>query len=218
VNGQVVTELGSRADARRDHIKVSGKLVHTEPERVYIVLHKPAEVVATMSDPEGRRTIADLLHGVPARVYPVGRLEYHAAGLLFLTNDGALANDLLRSHHLRQTYLVKVKGGLSDAEMKQAAHAAGARIERLKSGENPWYEVKLAGASRDPLRDKLAAMGHPVEKMKRVKLANIELGDVPPGRFRHLTQAEIAALEKLLTRGESGAPAHADKKKRKRAE
>jgi 23S rRNA pseudouridine2605 synthase len=200
VNGRMVTELGSKADASRDHIKVGGKLLHGTPDHVYIALHKPAEVVATMSDPEGRRSVSDFLQGAPARVYPVGRLEYHASGLLFLTNDGDLANKLLRSHGLRQVYLVKLKGNLSDAEIKQVGHEAGVTIERQKRGDNPWYEVTVTEARRDPLRDKLAAIDHPVEKMKRVKLANIEIGDLAPGRFRLLTREEIASLEKLVAK------------------
>lgn len=202
VNGQVITELGTKADAARDHIKVSGRLLQGAQEHVYLVLHKPAEVVATMSDPEGRRSVADLLPGVPARVYPVGRLEYHASGLLFLTNDGDLANRILRAHGLRQVYFVKVKGNLTDAEMNEAESASNVRISRAKRGENPWYEVTLAEASRDPLRDKLAMLGHPVEKMKRVKLGNIEIGDIPPGRFRQVSREEIEGLEKLLVKTE----------------
>jgi 23S rRNA pseudouridine2605 synthase len=200
VNGRMVTELGSRADASTDHIKVSGKLIHGTQEHVYLALHKPAEVVATMSDPEGRKSIADFLRGAPARVYPVGRLEYHASGLLFLTNDGELANKLLRTHGLRQTYLVKVKGTLTDAEIAQLEKESGARIERQRRGDNSWYEVTFAEARRDPLRDKLAMLGHPAEKMKRVKLANIELGNLPPGRFRELTQDEVSSLKKLVTK------------------
>lgn len=195
VNGKVVTELGTRADAARDHIKVSGKLLQGAEDHVYIALHKPSEVVATLSDPEGRQSIGDLLAGVPARVYPVGRLEYHASGLLFLTNDGELANKMLRTHGLRQTYLLKVKGNLSDSEIGQAAAVTRARIERGQRGENPWYEVTMADASRDPLREKLLEMGHPVEKMKRIKIASLEIGDLAPGRFRSLTLKEITGLE-----------------------
>jgi len=200
VNGRMVTELGSRADASTDHIKVSGKLIHGAQEHVYLVLNKPAEVVATMSDPEGRKSITDFLRGAPARVYPVGRLEYHASGLLFLTNDGELANKLLRTHGLRQTYLVKVKGTLTDAEIAQLEKESSARIERQRRGDNSWYEVTFAEARRDPLRDKLAALGHPAEKMKRVKLASIELGNLPSGRFRELSQDEVASLKKLVTK------------------
>ncbi|HXW17040.1 MAG TPA: pseudouridine synthase [Candidatus Acidoferrales bacterium] len=200
VNGRIVTELGTRADASRDHIKVSGKLIHPAQEHVYLALNKPADVVATMSDPEGRRSIADFLQGAPARVYPVGRLEYRASGLLLLTNDGDLANKLLRTHGLRQDYLVKVKGSLSDAQIAQIEGESGVRIERQRRGDNPWYGVTLSEARRDPLREKLAALGHPVEKMKRLKIANIEIGDLAPGRFRALSPNEVVSLEKLLTK------------------
>ena len=200
VNGKMVTELGSRVDASKDHIKVGGKLLHGPEEHLYLALYKPADVVATMSDPEGRRSISDFLQGAQARVYPVGRLEYHASGLLFLTNDGELANKLLRSHGLRQTYLVKLKGNLTDAEMKQIEAETRVRVERLKRAENAWYEVALTEARRDPLREKLQLLGHPVEKMKRIKLASIEIGDLAPGRFRKLTPEEVAGLEKLIAK------------------
>ena len=203
VNGRIVTEMGTKADAARDHIKVSGKLIHGTQDHIYLALHKPAEVVATMSDPEGRRSVADFLPGVPARVYPVGRLEYHAAGLLLLTNDGELANRLMRSHGLRQTYLVKVKGNLTDDDVAQTSAAVRARIDRVNRGDNPWYQVTLAEASRDVLREKLLAIGHPVEKMKRTKIGMLELGDMPPGRFRVLKPAEIEGLQKLVTKTET---------------
>ena len=198
INGRVVTELGTRADAAKDHIKVAGKLLHGPEEHVYLVLHKPPEAVSTMSDPEGRRSIADFLRAAPARVYPVGRLEYHASGLLFLTNDGELANKLLRSHGLRQTYLVKLKGNLTNEEIKRLETESHVRIERLKHGDNAWYEVWLTDARRNLLRQKLIAIEHPIEKMKRVKIANIELGALPPGRFREVAPDEIAGLERVI--------------------
>ena len=132
---------------------------------------------------------------MPVRVYPVGRLEYHASGLLFLTNDGELANKLIRTHGLRQTYLLKVKGNLSDSGMAKASAVSRARIERGHAGQNPWYEVTMADASRDSLREQLALMGHPVEKMKRIKIASLEIGDLAPGRFRSLTLKEVTGLE-----------------------
>src|SRR5271168_3961060 len=92
VNGKVITEMGTKADPAKDHIKVGGKLLHIESENIYVLLNKPPEVVSTMSDPEGRTSLRDLLHGIPGRVFPVGRLEYHAAGLVLLTNDGNLTN------------------------------------------------------------------------------------------------------------------------------
>ncbi|HKT68855.1 MAG TPA: pseudouridine synthase, partial [Terriglobales bacterium] len=109
VNGQLVTELGSKADPERDHIRVGGKLLRGPERHVYLLLNKPKGFVTTAADPEGRPTIMDLLQGLQTRVYPVGRLDYASEGLLLLTNDGELANSLTRaSSHVPKTYLVKV--------------------------------------------------------------------------------------------------------------
>jgi 23S rRNA pseudouridine2605 synthase len=198
VNGQTVTELGSKADASRDHIKVSGKLLRPPKELVYIALHKPASVVSTMEDPEGRRSLRDLLHGISERVFPVGRLEYNASGLLLLTNDGELTNQILQSHHLPQTYQMKVKGRLSPTEIDELSRATGARISRLRSGDAPWYEATLSEARRDSLRNRLFQSGHPVEKMRRVGMGGVELGSLPPGAIRALSAGEVAALKRAL--------------------
>lgn len=198
VNGQIVTELGSKADESTDHIKVSGKLLRPEHERIYIVLNKPPEVVSTMSDPEGRRSLQDLLHGVSLRVFPVGRLEYHSTGLVFLTNDGELANRMLKAHHLKQSYLLKLKTLLTFEEIEQLARSTGARISRLRGKESPWYEVTLSEARRDALRNKLFQSGHPVEKIKRIRLANLELGSLEPGEHRTLSSEDVASLSRAI--------------------
>jgi 23S rRNA pseudouridine2605 synthase len=149
VNGRVVTELGTKADENQDHIKVGGKLLRPEPARVYYLLHKPPEVVSTLSDPEGRPSLRDLLHGIPERVYPVGRLEYHSTGLVFLTSDGDLANRMLKARHLPQTYQMKLKTLLTFQEIEALARRTGAHISRLRGTEAPWYEVTLAEARSD---------------------------------------------------------------------
>lgn len=206
VNGQTVTELGTKADPSRDHIKVAGKLLRPEARHVYIALNKPPEVVATMSDPEGRRSLRDLLHGISERVFPVGRLEYHAYGLVLLTNDGDLANRILKNHHLPQMYQLKLKTLLTFAEIESLSRATGAHITRLKGKDAPWYEVTLSDTRRDALRNRLFQTGHPVEKMKRVGIANVELGRVAPGEHRELTAAEVAGLTRALD-GQRPAPA-----------
>jgi 23S rRNA pseudouridine2605 synthase len=198
VNGRTVTELGSKADETTDHIKVSGKLLHPGHDRVYLVLNKPPEVVSTMSDPEGRRSLQDLLHGVPVRVFPVGRLEYHSMGLSFLTNDGELANRMLKAHRLRQTYLLKLKSLLTFEEIEQLARATGARITRVRGKESPWYEVTLTEARRDALRNRLFQTGHPVEKIKRIRIGSLELGSLQPGEHRTLSSEEVAALSRAI--------------------
>ena len=198
VNGRTVTELGSKADETTDHIKVSGKLLRPEHDRVYLLLNKPPEVVSTMSDPEGRRSLQDLLHGVPVRVFPVGRLEYHSMGLVFLTNDGELANRMLKAHRLRQTYLLKLKSLLTFEEIEQLARSTGARITRVRGKESPWYEVTLTEARRDALRNRLFQTGHPVEKIKRIRVGNLELGSLQAGEHRTLSSEEVAALSRAI--------------------
>ena len=111
VNGQIVTELGSKADPERDHIRVNGKLLHGAERHVYLLMNKPKGYVTTVSDPEGRPTVMDLLHGIRLRVYPVGRLDYASEGLLLLTNDGELAHKLMKAaSHVPKVYVVKVAG------------------------------------------------------------------------------------------------------------
>jgi 23S rRNA pseudouridine2605 synthase len=198
VNGRTVTELGSKADESTDHIKVSGKLLRPEHDRVYLVLNKPAEVVSSMSDPEGRRSLQDLLHTVAVRVFPVGRLEYHSMGLVFLTNDGELANRMLKAHRLRQTYLMKLKSLLTFEEIEQLVRSTGVRISRVRGKESPWYEVTLTEARRDALRNRLFQTGHPVERIRRIRLGNLELGSLQPGEHRTLSSEEVASLSRAI--------------------
>ncbi len=118
VNGHIVSELGSKADPATDHIKVNGKLLQGAERPVYLLVHKPKGYVTTASDPEGRPTVLDLVRGLGARVYPVGRLDYLSEGLLLLTNDGALAQKLMHaSSHVAKTYLVKIAGTPSEADL-----------------------------------------------------------------------------------------------------
>jgi 23S rRNA pseudouridine2605 synthase len=198
VNGQTVTELGTKADETKDHIKVQGKLLQPETERAYLILNKPPEVVSTMVDPEGRRCLRDLLHGISLRVFPVGRLEYHSMGLVFLTNDGELANQMLKAHYLPQTYNLKLKTLLTFEEVETLSRLTGAHIVRIKGKDSPWYEVTLSEARRDELRNKLFQTGHPVEKIKRIKIGNIAMESLTPGAYRPLSEAEVATLRRMV--------------------
>lgn len=208
VNGAVVTELGTKADPNRDRIEAAGRLLRFPETKLYYALHKPPQVVSTLADPEGRRTLRHLLAGVPGRLFPVGRLDYAASGLVLLTNDGELANRILKAAaRLPQTYWVKVKGRLSETELRQVGERVHARVRPLRSphaagrqAPNPWYEATLSEARRDLLRRALLHLGHPVEKLKRIKVANLELGGLPEGRYRPLEPEEIAALVRMLAR------------------
>jgi len=206
VNGQVVTELGSKADSARDHIKVNGKLIHEPRELVYIMLYKPKNCVTTTSDPEGRQTVMDYLKGIRQRVYPVGRLDYASEGLLLFTNDGEFANVILTGGHLvPKTYLVKINGHPSDDELRRFREGlrldgrptAPARIRRVKSGPNPWFEVTLVEGRQNQIRRMFERLGYLVEKLRRVEIGFLKLGGLGPGEFRALTAGEVARFERL---------------------
>ncbi|HKV25699.1 MAG TPA: S4 domain-containing protein [Candidatus Acidoferrum sp.] len=210
VNGKVVRELGTKADAATDKIEAAGREVRSAERLVYLVLHKPAEIVSAMADPEGRKTLKNCLRGFRERVYPVGNLEYAASGLVFLTNDGDFAAEMLkRWDEVPQTYHVKVKGRLTLEELEVMGKRAGVKLRvvrqpgaaRGQRGANFWYEVALRGAKRDALRDALFAAGHPVEKLVRVGVASLGLEGVPVGRYRMLNEKEAAGLRASLKRG-----------------
>jgi 23S rRNA pseudouridine2605 synthase len=207
VNGRVITELGTKADPGSDRIEAAGKLVTAEERRVHILLNKPPEVVATMADPEGRKTLRNLLRGLRERVYPVGRLDYKASGLVFLTNDGDLAAEMLRHWpNLPQAYHVKVKGRLTPEQLDQFGREAGGRMRPVRQPDaarghvaNFWYEVALKDSKRDELRRVLFAAQHPVEKLKRISIGPLTLEGLPPGHYRALQDREVAQLRRALT-------------------
>ncbi|MGO9095441.1 MAG: pseudouridine synthase [Bryobacteraceae bacterium] len=207
VNGQTIVELGAKADFARDHIKVDGKLLHPPKRMVYLALHKPKGVVTTASDPEGRPTVMEFLKGVKERVFPVGRLDYAAEGLLLMTNDGEFSNRITSAaSHLPKTYVVKVNGLLtSDQEERFRAgiplhgrRTAPAGLRLVRRAENPWYEVRLTQGRHHQIRDMFKHFGRLVEKIKRVKIGFLELGALEPGRHRPLTLAEVVRFRRIL--------------------
>jgi len=207
VNGQVVTELGTKADAVTDRIEAAGRVVLSNERKVYLALNKPAEIVAAMADPEGRRTLLSCLRGFPERVYPVGNLEYAASGLILLTNDGDLAAELLKNwEHLEQTYHIKVKGMLTLADLDRLGKEAGVRMKTLRQptatrgrAANYWYEVRMRDTRKEALRRALFKEHHPIEKWIRVALGPITLEGIPRGRYRMIESSEILALRKSAT-------------------
>jgi 23S rRNA pseudouridine2605 synthase len=209
VNGSIITELGSKADLATDHVKVDGKLLRPPKNQVYIALNKPNNTVTTVTDPEGRATVMDLLRGVKERVYPVGRLDYHSEGLLLLTNDGDLANRIMSAHsHLVKTYIVKVTGVLDEDNaqrfrdgvplMGRRTLPAGLRL--IQKAENPWYEVKLSEGRNNQIRLMFKHFGKLVEKLKRVRIGPLELGALKPGEYRHLSEEEVKKLKRAVER------------------
>jgi 23S rRNA pseudouridine2605 synthase len=214
VNGQMVTELGTKADPEHDHIRVNGKLLHGPERHVYLLMNKPKGYVTTLNDPERRPTVMDLLHGVGARVYPVGRLDYASEGLLLLTNDGEFANFLMKAaSHVPKTYMVKVAGtpnaeGLARlraglfiaSERGRRVKTAPAKVRIIREANNPWYEVTLIEGKNRQIRRMFEEIGHHVEKIKRVRYGPLEL-DVHPGKFRRLTPQEVARVKAAARSG-----------------
>ncbi|HEY7389689.1 MAG TPA: pseudouridine synthase [Bryobacteraceae bacterium] len=205
VNGAVVSELGSKADLEHDKIKVDGRLLHPPKRYVYIALNKPDATVTTVSDPQNRATVMQLLNRVKERVYPVGRLDYHSEGLLLFTNDGDLANAILSAAtHLPKTYLVKINGPLTSEQEEQFRHGlpiSGQRtlpagLKLVRRAENPWYEVRLFEGRNQQIRLMFKHLGRLVEKLRRVKVGPIDLGPLKPGEFRYLNSEEVEKLKR----------------------
>jgi 23S rRNA pseudouridine2605 synthase len=211
VNGKIVTELGTKADAGRDHIRVDGKLLQG-PERLrYFVLNKPKGFVTTAKDPEGRPTVMQFFDKLKERLYPVGRLDYMSEGLLVVTNDGELANRLTKaSSGVEKTYLVKVAGQPTEGELdalrsgvtiergkpgSPQVRTSPARIRQVRQGDNPWYEVVLIEGRNRELRKMFEEVGHFVEKIRRVGYGPLVL-DQEPGHLRELQPDELDALRK----------------------
>jgi 23S rRNA pseudouridine2605 synthase len=217
VNGQPVTELGSKADPEHDHIRVDGKLLHPPDRFSYLVLNKPKGYVTTVSDPEHRPTVMDLVKSVKGRVYPVGRLDWASEGLLLLTNDGELANALMKAaSHVPKTYVVKVAGTPDETKLEKLRHGvsiaekggrrvrtAPAQIKLIREGDNPWLEVTIIEGRNRQVRKMFEEVGHHVEKIRRVQYGPLTL-DVPPGEFRSLTLEEVAKLKSAGSGSKSG--------------
>ncbi len=210
LNGAVVTEQGTKADPATDTILVDGKPLKRAEPFVYFLLNKPKGYVTTVSDPEGRPTVMQLLGDLPERVYPVGRLDYASEGLLLMTNDGALAQKLTKAgSHIPRTYLVKVSGKPNEKAIERLragitiplddgrrVKTSPAKIRLTEDAVNPWYEVVLIEGRNRQIRRMFLEVGFLIEKIKRVQLGPLTL-DVPPGKFRRLSKSEIFQLKNL---------------------
>lgn len=205
VNGRVVTELGTKADPRKDRVEIDGKRVVAEPF-VYVVLHKPRGVVATMSDPEGRPTVRELLGGAGGRLFPVGRLDFATSGVLLATNDGAFADGLLHPRRaVPKTYVVKVKGKMEDGDLD--VWRKGVRLEdgmtlpaevRLirHEGDKTWFSLTIREGRNQQIRRMGEATRFPVMRLARVAFAGVDAEGLRPGQWRLLTRDELVALKK----------------------
>jgi len=202
VNGETVTEAGTKADASRDTIRVDDRKIKPTVESVYLLLNKPKGVVSTRSDPEGRTTVMDLVPRVPG-LYPVGRLDYATEGLILLTNDGAFAERVAHPRYeVERRYHAKVKGTPTPETLARARRGLVIEGERLavdgarviERAENSWVEVRLHEGKHHEVRRLLQALGHPVEKLKRVGLGMLTAAQLEVGQFRSLTPREVSSF------------------------
>jgi 23S rRNA pseudouridine2605 synthase len=194
-------------------VKVDGRVLSEPKHHIYLALHKPKNVVSTVHDPQGRQTVMSFFKGLQERVYPVGRLDYASEGLILLTNDGDFANRLLSpASHVTKTYLVKANGSLTEEQEEtfrrgipmHGRKTAPAGLKLIRPGENPWYEVRLVEGRQNQIRIMFKHFGKLVEKLKRIKIGFLDLGDLKPGAYRTLTGVEVARFRKLLRMEENG--------------
>jgi 23S rRNA pseudouridine2605 synthase len=226
INGEVVRTLGTKADPERDEIKVDGRRIKEQKRKRYILLYKPRGYVTTRSDPQGRPTVMDLLKGVKEYVYPVGRLDYDSEGLLLLTNDGDLAARLMHpSHEVEKVYEARVRGVPAPEDLERLAkgvvidgrRTAPAKIRLAErppkvtasGAEQTFVEVVLHEGRQRQVRRMFESIGHPVARLRRVRIGPIVDDDIPIGHWRELDPQEVARLQRsagLAVSGPSARP------------
>jgi 23S rRNA pseudouridine2605 synthase len=212
VDRQVVTELGTRVDPRSQEIRVDGETL-ARPKLIYFAVNKPDGVVSTSRDPAGRPRVIDLLPPDAPRAYCVGRLDRASKGLILVTNDGELANGLTHPRHgVEKTYQVQVAGRIEEAELQKLrrgahlseafAHVKNVRIKRFRDRSTVLEMVLDEGRNRE-IRRVLAKVGHKVQRLTRIAVGPVRLGEMPSGAVRMLTRQEISALKEAVARGRS---------------
>lgn len=205
VNGQVVTELGSKADPAKDLIALDGQPVKPAETFYYVLLHKPAGYVTSLKDPQGRQLVTELVKDIGERLFPVGRLDYNSEGLLLLTNDGAWANRLMHPRHqVDKEYHVRVRGKIDPQQIKKLADGVeledgptGATTVRLLKNDqsNDWLSVTIREGRNRQVRRMCAAVGLFVVRLRRIRYGNLTLGGLQPGEYRLLSKQEAQALD-----------------------
>ena len=204
VNGVKVTEPGTKADSGRDEIRVDGRLISCETERIYILLHKPQGIVTTLSDPQGRPIVTDLLEGVMERVFPVGRLDYDSEGVLILTNDGEFSQRLQHPRYgIPKIYRVKVEGNPGKREIQTLENGmdlpdgrfapVAVSLEKTNRG-SAWLRLTITDGRNRVIRRAFEALGHPVCRLVRVAVGDVTLDGVREGAWRSLTRKEVDRL------------------------
>lgn len=203
VNGRTVTQLGTKADPECDRIKVDGKPIRESRRKLYILLNKPRQVISSVSDPQGRSKVIDLVD-VKQKIYPVGRLDYSTEGLILLTNDGEFSKIVASAGtHLPKVYQVKVRSTPAGSSLdklreglrlKGGVQLARCKIVPLKEGANSWYQVTLTQGKNRQIRQMFESVGHPVLKLRRIRIGFLSDRGLPVGRYRSLTPGEVERI------------------------
>jgi pseudouridine synthase len=210
VNGKTITELGAKADPVRDHIKVNGRLIKPllkRQDQIYVLLNKPKGYLTSMSDPEGRPLVTDLIPKGLGRLHPVGRLDFNTEGLLLLTTDGELTNVITSAKNgIAKVYRVKVKGLPSEKAIDrlrrgviigEGERRASGDVRKIRqSDNNAWYEVTLYEGRNQQVRRMFDAIGHSVVKLIRSEIGPLQIGSMKVGQWRHLTPREVSQFKK----------------------
>ena len=203
VNGQTVTEMGTKV-TERDNITVNGEVIHPEKKKYYIMINKPKGVICAVSDDRERECVVDLVKDVPARLFPVGRLDYDTSGLLLLTNDGDFMQKLTHpSFEVWKTYRAVVKGVPTEKDVQRFAE--GVLLEDGMTepavldvvgykGKNAIAEISIREGRNRQVRRMMEACGHPVLSLERISVAALELGDLKPGKWRFLRERDFELL------------------------
>jgi 23S rRNA pseudouridine2605 synthase len=204
LNGRTAA-LGESADPGRDRIEVDGRPLGSRQKRAVVMLNKPLGYLTTARDPEGRKVVGELVRDIPGRLFPVGRLDMNTEGLLLMTNDGELAALLSHPRHqVSKTYLVRIRGRLTEEERQRLEKGiqlddgptAPARIDKVRfSGSHTWFEMTIHEGRNRQVRRMCEAVGHPVSRLKRIRLAFLDLGELRPGQYRMLTPEEVKGLK-----------------------
>lgn len=204
VNGTLVRELGTKADASKDEITVDGRPIKKAEKKVYLAFHKPENIMVTRKDPEGRPTVFDYLKEVPQRVNYVGRLDFDSEGLLLLTNDGELLARLTHPRHeVAKVYQAKITGRISPESLKRLREGVDIgeyvtqKCEAKVFKQNPnntWVEIVLREGKNRQVRRMLQALGHETLRLVRVAVGPVKLNDLPKGRWRELSRQEVKGL------------------------
>ena len=202
VDGEIIT-LGAKADPTSQVVTLDGERIHTNPTLIYLLLNKPTGYVTTVTDPQGRPTVMDLVPATP-RVYPVGRLDRDTEGLLILTNDGELANRLAHpSYEIEKTYVAQIRGPakrkavrdlLDGVELEDGIARARSVRELGSAGDRTLVEIVLAEGRKREVRRMLQTVGLPLERLARVRIGPLPLGEIAPGKYRPLNGGEVRSL------------------------